>query len=81
MGARLHLKLATELGIHVILTLKAFRKRKIWGSWRFVPIFHKKDLLGSGFHVEGPDIPVFEDLKVKPKLKWKTKMSGMWTIS
>lgn len=80
MGARLHLKLAAELGIHVILTLKAFRKQKIWGSWRFVPIFHKKDLLWSD-DVEGPDMPVFEDLKVKPKLKWKTKMSGMWTIS
>lgn len=77
MRVSLHLELAAELDIHVVLIHKRIQKARVLGSWRLVPRFHKK-IMEARLCVKakalqrGPEMPMFTVMKVKPKLQQKT---------
>lgn len=87
MGARLHLKLAAELDVHVALIFISSQKVRVIGLWRLAPGFHKK-VTGARQGVirkalkRGPEMAMFEGLKVSlsynGKLRcWRCQECGL----
>lgn len=77
MGIILHLELAAELDVHVVLIFKRIQKARVLGSWKLVPRFHKKVTearlcVKTKALQRSPEMPMFDAMKVKPKLQWKT---------